>query len=95
MTLGTTHATNHLHVWTKSIDGAEFGNALYENDIDAAIAFIGIVVNVRKYSDDGVSLTIEHVMESLTEGKGMYAGVPGFVVVLSRCEGGCMSSTWN
>jgi len=95
MTLGEVYRNKHVHVWTKSIDGAEFGNAIYENDIDAALAFCGIVQNVRKYADDGVVIAIEDVMGSLTEGRGMYAGVPGFVVVLSRCDGGCKSPSWN
>lgn len=84
----------HLHLWTKSIDGAEFGNALYVEDVDGAIAFLGVIQNVTKYSID-TDITIEMVMESLTEGRGMYAGVPGFVVVLSRCDGRCQSPSWN
>ncbi len=95
MTLGTLHANKHIHVWTKTIDGAEFGNALYENHIDAALAFCGIIQNIRKYANDGVKITIEDVVHSLEEGRGMYAGVPGFIVVLSRCDGGCVSASWN
>lgn len=87
--------TPHLHLWTKSIDGAEFGNALYEEDTDGAMAFLGVIKDVTKYNMETDDITIEMVMESLTEGRGMYAGVPGFIVVLSRCDGGCQSPSWN
>lgn len=85
----------HLHLWTKSIDGAEFGNAMYADDIDGALAFIGIIKDVTKDIIDNESITIESVLDSLVEGRGMYAGAPGFVVVLSRCDGGCTSPSWN
>mgnify|MGYP006195287541 CR=1 FL=1 len=85
----------HLHLWTKSIDGAEFANALYTDDSDAALNFLGVIKNVTKNNIDNEAITIEDVMDSLTEGRGMYAGVPGFVVVLSRCDGGCQSPSWN
>lgn len=86
----------HLHVWTKSIDGAEFGNAIYDNDVDAALAFIGLVKNITKGNVPNEDVKIEHVMESIDEGrKGMYAGFPGLIVVLSRCEGNCNSPVWN
>lgn len=83
----------HLHVWTRTLDGAELANAVYDNDTDAAVAFVGIVSNVTKYNT--VKLSIEDVLDSLNTGAGMYTGVPGFIVVLSRCEGGCLSVTWN
>lgn len=95
MSLGAEHAGEHYHVWSKSIDGAQFANAIYENDVDAAVAFIGIVVNIRKYDTSGINIAIEDVMQSLKEGNGMYAGYPGLVFVLSRCEGGCVSPSWN
>ena len=82
-----------MHVWSRSIDGAEFANTLYENEIDAALAFCAIAQQVRKYSE--TTVTIEEVMRSLEEGNGMYVGVPGLVFVLSRCSGGCISPTWN
>jgi hypothetical protein len=86
----------HLHVWTKSIDGAEFGNALYENEVDAALAFLGIVKAVTKGNVPNEDVTIQHVMYSLDEGRqGMYAGLPGLIIVVSRCEGKCKSPTWN
>lgn len=95
MSLDSIHQNKHLHLWTKSIDGAEYANALYENEVDAALAFCGIIQNVRKYSKDGHTISIEDVMGSLVEGRGMYAGVPGLVVVLSKCDGKCKSPTWN
>jgi hypothetical protein len=95
MSLGLIHQQEHLHLWFKSIDGAEYANAIYENEIDAAIAFTGIVVNIRKYDPSGITIAIEDVMQSLKVGKGMYAGYPGLVVVLSRCDGGCNSPSWN
>lgn len=95
MTLGSVHAGKHLHVWTRSLDGAEFANALYENDVDAALAFIGLVKDVTKYSVENEHITIEDVMESINNGRGMYAGAPGLIVVLSRCDGGCKSASWN
>jgi hypothetical protein len=95
MSLDAIHATKHTHLWTRSVDGAEFANALYENEIDAALDFTAILVDIRRYADDGANITIEDVMHSLQDGNGMYAGVPGFIVVLSKCDGGCHSPTWN
>lgn len=95
MSSSEVHAGPHLHLWTRSIDGAEFANAIYRDDVDAAIDFCGMIQDIRKYAIDGVQITIEDVMQSLTEGRGMYAGVPGFILVLSRCDGGCKSPTWN
>jgi hypothetical protein len=86
----------HLHVWTKSIDGAEFGNVLYDNEVDAALAFLGIMKNVTKGNVPNEDVTIEQVMQSLDEGRrGMYAGYPGLIMVISRCDGGCKSPVWN
>lgn len=86
----------HLHLWAKTIDGAEFANALYFDDSDGAQAFLGVVKNVCKYTIENHELTIEDVLTSLIEGNGMYAGAPGLVVVLSRCEDAiCASPTWN
>lgn len=96
MSLGPVHEGKHLHVWSKSIDGAEFANAIYENEVDAALAFMGVIVNIRKYDQSGINITIEDAMASLDNGRrGMYAGYPGLVVVLNRCAGGCVSPTWN
>ncbi len=94
MNLGTIHANPHLHLWTRSLDGAEFANAIYENHIDAALDFCAITQHIRKYTD-GDPVTIEYVMESLEEGKGMYVGSHGLLLVLSKCEGGCKSASWN
>lgn len=95
MSLGKIHASKHLHLWTRTMDGAEFANALYENDVDGALAFLGVVKQVTKYSVANEDITIEQVMGSLDDGRGMYAGVPGLIVVLSRCDGGCKSPSWN
>lgn len=85
----------HLHVWARTLDGAEYINTLHDNEVDASLAFIGIVKNVTRYSIEPEAITIEDVMHSLIKDNGMYAGVPGLVVVLSRCKGECSSGTWN
>jgi hypothetical protein len=86
----------HIHVWTKSIDGAEYGNVLYDNEVDAALAFLGIMKNVTKGNVPNEAVKIEDVMQSLDNGrKGMYAGYPGLIMVISRCDGGCKSPVWN
>lgn len=85
--------TKHLHVWTRSLDGSEFGNALYYNEIDAAVDFLGIARGFMYNS--GADLHIEDVYNSLSEGSGMYAGSPGLIVVISRCEQQCQSPVWN
>lgn len=91
-----TEHDSHLHLWTKTSDGVEFGNAIYDNDTDGAQAFLGVVKSVCKYTFENHEITIEDVLLSLEEGNGMYAGVPGFIIVLSRCEYcACMSATWN
>lgn len=95
MSLGTVHAGEHYHVWTKSIDGAEFGNAIYENNIDASLSFNTIMRQITKYQPKAPIIPIETIVNSLVEGRGMYAGGPGLVVVLSRCDGGCFSPVWN
>ena len=87
--------TEHYHVWTSAITGAEYANAVYDNDVDAALDYLGIVLNLTKYTEHYGDVNIQMVMESLRQGKGMYAGTPGLVAVLSRCEGGCISPTWN
>ena len=85
----------HLHVWTRTLDGCEFANSVYGHDVDASLAFIGVARQITKYNPDA-DIKIEDVYNSLQDGgRGMYAGVPGFVVVVSRCEGGCHSPTWN
>lgn len=86
----------HIHVWTKSIDGAEYGNAIYDNEVDASLDFLGLIKNITKGNVENEEVKIEHVMQSLDEGrKGMYAGFPGLIVVISRCEGKCHSPVWN
>lgn len=85
----------HTHLWTRSIDGAEYANATYNHDVDAALDFIGIIKNITKDTVANEDITIEQVMDSLTDGSGIYAGYPGFIFVLSRCDGGCNSPIWN
>jgi len=84
----------HIHVWTRTLDGAELGNALYYNDLDAAMDFLGMARAITKYHTEA-DIKIEDVMDSLIDGRGMYAGFPGLIVVVSRCDGGCKSPTWN
>lgn len=87
---------NHIHVWTGSIDGAEFGNALYEDDVDAALNYLAILKNLTKYQIDNESITIEDVMNAMDgDSVGMAAGSPGLIVYISRCSGGCTSPVWN
>jgi hypothetical protein len=76
------------------MDGTEMANAIYENYIDASTAFCAITQQITHYNDD-INLKIEDVVGSLENGRGMYAGVPGFVIVLSKCDGGCHSQIWN
>lgn len=86
----------HLHVWTTSMmGGLEYATAIYENKVDASLAFLGIARDVSKYSMEQDSLNIELVMQSLEQGRGMFVGLPGFAVVLTKCDGGCISATWN
>jgi len=79
----------------RTLDGAELANATYDNDVDASLDFLGMARQINKYNAES-DLKIEDVYNSLQYGgRGMYAGVPGFVVVVSRCDGGCKSPTWN
>lgn len=84
----------HVHVWTRTIDGTEMANAIYQNHIDASMDFCAIAQQMTYYSD--ASIKIEDVVNSMEEtGRGMYAGVPGLVIVISKCDGGCKSPIWN
>lgn len=85
----------HVHLWTTSITGAEFANAVFESEYDGAVKFLAVAKEVTKYTADQSQLNIETVIESLSRGRGMYAGAPGFVVVLSKCDGNCVSPAWN
>jgi hypothetical protein len=77
------------------MDGTEMANAVYVNHIDAAINFCTIARQMTKYNDEA-DIKIEDVVNSMEgEGRGMYAGVPGFVIVISKCDGGCRSPVWN
>lgn len=88
--------TEHIHIFARSIDGAEYINALYDNDIDAALDFLGLYQSINKYNEDAPNMTIEDVVNSLREErKGIYGGMPGLVVFLSKCGGGCISPNWN
>jgi len=85
----------HIHVWTRTIDGTEMGNGLYDHDVEASLAFLGVARQLTKYNLS-VDITIEDVYNSLqNEGMGMYVGSPGLVAVISRCSGECISPTWN
>jgi hypothetical protein len=93
MTLHEVRDRAHVHLQSRSIDGAEFYNTIYENDVDASLAFTGIAVNLIKYAD--ISVTIEEVYNSIQEDKGIYFRFRGLVIVLYRCNGGCFAATWN
>lgn len=85
----------HTHVWTRTLDGTEMANAMYDNQIDAALDFLPIANQVTFYNEE-TKIQIEDVVNSMEgEGRGMYAGVPGMLVVISRCDGGCSSAIWN
>lgn len=86
--------TEHLHVWTRTLDGSELGNAVYNDDVDAATNFLAIARLLTNHNPES-DIKIEDVMLSLTEGRGMYAGIPGLIVVVSRCNGRCNSPVWN
>lgn len=86
----------HVHVWTTSGYGTEYANAVYEDPVDASIAFLGIAQGLAKYYDDiEEELKIETVYNSLSEGRGMWVGTPNFLIVMSNCSGNCYSATWN
>lgn len=85
----------HVHLWTRSIEGPEYANAVYETKEDAAVDFLGVVKEITKYNIDAEELDIYDVLDSLEEGLGMYAGTSSLIVVISRCEGNCRSATWN
>lgn len=85
----------HYHLWTTSVHGVQYGNAIFESHIDVAEKFtrIGQQLNfgrpVKKFA-------IEDVVRALENGNGVYAGTPGFILVVTGCNGdGCTSSTWN
>lgn len=85
----------HIHLWTRTMDGTEMANALFVSHIDAALSFCTIARQMTKYNEEA-NIKIEDVVQSLENGgRGMYAGVPGFVVVVSRCDGNCRSPVWN
>lgn len=76
--------------------GSEYANAIYENDVDAALAFLGVARNMMKYSDNLDQCTIENVYNSVQDGgRGIYVGTPGFTLVLTSCNGECHSPVWN
>ena len=87
---------NHFHVWAKTIDGAEYINTLHDHEVDASLAFIGLVKQITKGNVPNEDITIEGIMQTLDEGRrGTYAGYPGLIMVVSKCDGGCLSPTWN
>lgn len=86
--------SEHYHVWSRTYDGTEMANAIYENPYDAAVSFCAMGQQVIKYNEH-VSFTIEDVVGSLDAGAGMWAGAPGWMLVISKCDGGCRSPVWN
>ena len=85
----------HLHVWSRTLDGAELANAVYDHEVDAAMDFVVLARGITKYNQEA-DIKIEDAMHSLQNGqRGMYAGSPGLIFVLSRCDGGCKSPSWN
>lgn len=86
----------HIHVWATS-GTSEIANALYEDSIEASLAFLGVALDLNKYNDglDEEALKIETVVNSLKEGRGMWIGTHHYQLVLSRCSGHCNSPTWN
>lgn len=85
----------HYHVWTGNVTGGEYANAVFENDIDAAMSFMAISNDITMYGVDHGTITIERVVNGLKEKKGIWAGSPELLVAVSRCSGGCKSPTWN
>lgn len=89
---------HHMHLWTGNLIGTQFADVRYEDEVDAALAFLKLAKEITKDFLDNTELTIEEVMHSFNredDFKGMYVGSPGFLVVISKCEGGCFSPSWN
>lgn len=82
----------HYHVWTRSLDGAEYGNVVVENISDASVTYFNIA---RHLADPELRLAIEDVIGPLSKGQAVFAGRPGFFILLAGCTGGCISPTWN
>lgn len=88
----------HLHLSMRTLDGAEFANAVYIDDIQAALDFLGVSKNITKWNVEHGVINIDNVMASIGKDQlGMYAGSPGLVVMLARCDddSNCHSATWN
>ena len=84
----------HYHVWTRSMDGAEYGNVIIENTSDASVTYYNIARELVDF-DNSIELKIEDVAGPLQHGHAVYAGQPGFFVLVAGCAGGCISPTWN
>lgn len=97
MTYDTILQAQHYHVWTASITGMEYANAIYESEEDAALNFLALAQHLGKYFVPPERLNIETVMNGLKDQSGVYVGSNGLVVVVSKCEDLCESRsvTWN
>lgn len=82
----------HYHIWSRSMDGTEFGNVVIENLSDASVTYYNMT---RNMIDPANELSIEDVIGPLQEGNAVYSGRPGFIMLLAGCDGLCFSSTWN
>jgi hypothetical protein len=85
---------NHVHLVTRSLDGSEYGNAVFTTEFEAAVAFTGIAREMTHNNTDA-NIIVGDVMESFERGQGMYAGAPGFILVVAKCGGNCNSPAWN
>lgn len=74
------------------MDGAEYGNVVIDHPSDASVTYYNIA---RHLVDPTLELKIEDVSGPLLQGNAVYAGHPGFFVILAGCSGGCLSPTWN
>ena len=84
----------HFHLWTRSLDGSEFYNCVYqESDKETAVYDYASMIN-SVYKQIGV-VPVEEVRNSLDFGNGMWMGAKGLMFVLSSCEQRCESPVWN
>jgi hypothetical protein len=58
---------SHVHVWTKSLDGTEFANIVYDNDVDAALSFLSVARQITFYNEEA-NITIEDASNSIQNG---------------------------
>lgn len=84
----------HFHLWTRSLDGSEFYNCVYDLDSkNTAVYDYTMMVN-KVYQNIGI-ISVEDVNNSLDRGNGMWMGTKGLMFVLSACELRCESPVWN